>query len=127
LDSIKKRVLIVEDDVDVAMFQADALIGMGFEVLEARDGVKGLKIAQSEHFDLIIVDLTLPMMDGCELCRRLRESPATQRLPILIVTARSSIDPDAAHAYILMAEGAVLLKPYEAHEFRDKVRALLDG
>ena len=79
------RILIVEDDESIAAIERDYLIIDGFEVEIASNGRSGLEKGCTDAFDLILLDLMLPGMDGFEVCRRLREKT---NVPILIVTAR---------------------------------------
>lgn len=80
-----ERILIVEDDAAIAAIEKDYLEIDGFCVEIASDGVSGLKRGLSGAFQLILLDLMLPGMDGFAVCRRLRE---TLNIPILMVTAR---------------------------------------
>lgn len=79
------RVLIVEDDDAIAQIERDYLVAAGMEATIAATGTQGLTLALSGDFDLVLLDLMLPGMDGFEVCRRLRERLDT---PILMVTAR---------------------------------------
>ena len=80
-----RHILIIEDDRDIASIERDYLELNGYQVEIAPDGVTGLERALRGSFDLILLDLMLPGMDGFSVCRRLRE--ATD-IPILMVTAR---------------------------------------
>ena len=82
----KPCVLIVEDERDIVDVVDFNLRQAGCKVLKALDGVEGLRLAQSEKPDLVILDLMLPGMDGKEVCRRLRQGDATRTIPILMRT-----------------------------------------
>ncbi|MBO7389931.1 MAG: response regulator transcription factor [Clostridia bacterium] len=85
-----KRILIVEDEKNIAEIERDYLELDGFEVIIENNGVNGLNRAMNEEFDLAILDIMLPDMDGFEICRALRKE---KDIPILMVTAKvSSID-----------------------------------
>jgi DNA-binding response OmpR family regulator len=79
------KILIVEDDAAIAAIERDYLSVSGFEVEIAEDGNSGLRKGSTGAYDLILLDLMLPEMDGFEVCRRLREKTD---IPILMVTAR---------------------------------------
>ncbi|MBP3462400.1 MAG: response regulator, partial [Tyzzerella sp.] len=79
------RVLIIEDEVAIADLEMDYLELSGFEVETENDGMVGLKRALSEDFDMYILDLMLPNVDGFEICRQIREEKNT---PILMVSAK---------------------------------------
>ena len=83
--STKKRILIVEDEQSIAELEKDYLELSDFEVVIANNGTDGLELAMSEDFDLYILDIMLPGMDGFEICERIRE---ISNAPILMVSAR---------------------------------------
>ncbi len=80
-----RRILIIEDDGDIAAIERDYLELAGYQVEIAADGPTGLKRGLAENFDLILLDLMLPGLDGFAVCRKLRENTD---IPILMVTAR---------------------------------------
>ena len=80
-----KRILIIEDDKDIAAIERDYLAAFSYEVEIAADGTEGLRMGLENRFDLILLDLMLPGMDGFAVCRKLREH---LDIPILMVTAR---------------------------------------
>lgn len=82
---VSKRILIIEDDQAIAEIERDYLQLSQFEVVLANDGAEGLKQALTGTFDLILLDVMLPTMDGFEICKKLRE---TLDIPILMVTAK---------------------------------------
>ena len=79
------HICIIEDDAAIAEIERDYLEINGFTVSVATDGVSGLNLTQKESFDLILLDLMLPQLDGFTLCRKLRER---LDIPILMVTAK---------------------------------------
>ena len=79
------KILIIEDEVAIADLEKDYLELSGFEVKIENRGDKGLQTALKEQFDLIILDLMLPGMDGFEVCKRIRED---RNVPILMVSAK---------------------------------------
>ena len=83
------RVLIVEDEARIRQFLMRGLEAEGFSVVAAADGVTGLEVALQEHFDLVLLDLLLPGLDGLSLLRSL--AGARPELPVLIVSARSEL------------------------------------
>lgn len=84
------KVLVVDDSTSVATIIAVALKKEGYEVLEANDGVDGLKLAIAERPDLIICDSVMPRMDGFALLRALRTNPATEAIPAILLTSKAS-------------------------------------
>jgi len=81
-----RKILIVEDDPNALSFAAYTLRQAGYQVLTASNGVEGLKMAQEEEPDLVLLDVLLPGMDGFEVCHRLKNALATAKLPILMLS-----------------------------------------
>jgi DNA-binding response OmpR family regulator len=79
-------VLLVEDDQFLASMYAEKLLGVGYRVLTASDGDVGLRLAATEHPDLVLLDVLLPRLDGFEVLRRLKANDATRHLPVIILT-----------------------------------------
>ena len=85
---MSQHILIVEDEVDLANLIEITLINAGFEVSKANDGKTGLSLALSGNFDLMMLDIMLPEVDGLEICRQVRlNDPST---PIMMLTARDT-------------------------------------
>lgn len=115
------HILVVEDHAPLARNLADALEGQGYSVDFAADGVHGLQLALAHDYDLLVLDLALPGLDGLELCRRLREQQA-RRVPVLMLTARDTL-ADKLQGF---ANGAddYLIKPFAMEELLARCRAL---
>lgn len=114
------RILVVEDEPSLREGIVDLLAGDGHEVTAVGDGVAGLEAGLRDPFDLIVLDLMLPRLDGREVCRRLRAArPGT---PILMLTARGSEDDKVRG----LMEGAddYVTKPFSARELLARVRVL---
>jgi two-component system, OmpR family, response regulator len=113
-------ILLVDDEDAVQKLLAYPLERDGFRVLQARDGEEALRRFESEHVDLVVLDLMLPRVDGLEVCRRLR---ATSSVPIIMLTARDD-ELDKVLGLELGADDYIT-KPFSIREFRSRVRALL--
>ena len=111
---------MVEDELGLREGLCDLLAGDGHEVSAAADGAQGVARGLAEPFDLVVLDLMLPRLDGIEVCRRLRA--ARPGMPILILTARGGED-DVVRG---LGEGAddYVTKPFGARELLARVRAL---
>src|SRR3546814_12963824 len=83
-------VLIVEDNRNISEMVGEYLEGRGFEVDYASDGLDGYRLAADNTYDVIVLDLMLPRLDGIEVCKRLREE-ALKSTPVLILTARDTL------------------------------------
>jgi len=117
---MKKEVLVIEDDADIVELLTIHLEDLDCNVYDASDGIDGLKMAQSGNYDLIILDLMLPGMDGIEICRKLRSEE--KYTPILMLTAKAE-DIDKI---IGLETGAddYMTKPFNIREFISRVKAI---
>jgi len=115
------RILVVEDDVQLAEVVAEALTDAQYAVDVARDGESAWDWLESLTYDLLVLDVTLPRLDGIRLCRRLRDRHLT--LPVLMLTARDTI----ADRITGLDAGAddYVVKPFDLQELLARVRALL--
>lgn len=115
------KILVVEDNPDLAANIADYLEARGLVVDVAGDGPAGLRLAATQSFDAILLDLILPGMDGIALCRRLREDLG-HTTPILMLTARDTLDDKV----IGLGAGAddYLVKPFAMREVLARIQAL---
>ena len=102
-----KRVLIVEDDANLRIVIRMVLERAGYEISEARHGVAALESIAEEMPDLVIADMTMPVMGGVELIDRIQSNPATASLPIVLL---SGLQVDSAVSRLV---DAVVLKPFE--------------
>ena len=115
-----RRILIIEDEVSIAELERDYLELSGFEVELEGDGKKGLERALNEEFDLMILDLMLPGMDGFEICKRFREVKNT---PIIMISAKKE-DIDKIRGLGLGADD-YMTKPFSPSEMVARVKAHL--
>ncbi len=90
--ALSGRVLVVDDELPNRLYLRKLLEARGCEVFDADSGDAALSLAEKKVLDLVLVDVMMPQMDGFELCGRLRESPRTDRVPIIMVTAKSKIE-----------------------------------
>ncbi len=117
-----KKILMVDDDPDLREALADQLVGTGeFDVFEAADGAGGLERARDEHYDLVILDVGLPDMDGRELCRLMRKQGV--KCPIVMLTGHAS-DSDQIHGLESGANDYVA-KPFKLPVLLARIRAQL--
>lgn len=112
------RILIIEDDISIAELQRDYLEIHEIEAEIVTDGIEGLNRALNEPFDLIVVDLMLPSMNGFDICRRIREM---KNIPLIIVSAKKE-DIDKIRGLGLGADDYIT-KPFSPSEFVARVQA----
>lgn len=115
-------ILLVEDNHHLSEMLGEYLEGKGFEVDYAADGLEGYRLARENTYDVIILDLMLPRMDGLEVCRALRED-AHNNTPILMLTARDTLDDKLTG----LAAGAddYLTKPFAVQELEARLKSLI--
>ena len=115
-------ILVAEDHADARLLMRDILEGMGHDVVEAGDGLEGVKLALTESPDLIILDLMMPTASGDSALRFMRGTPGLETIPILVVSAH----PDIAR--IATENGATgwVAKPVRIDELTHKIDALLE-
>lgn len=114
------RVLVIEDEADIADFIRRGLLYKGYVVDTVRDGTSGLRVVQQQAPDVVILDLMLPDIDGVEVCRRLHEQTA---IPIIILSARDTL-PDKIEGLDAGADD-YLTKPFSFEELLARLRAVL--
>jgi DNA-binding response OmpR family regulator len=118
----KAKVLVIEDDRSLVEVLSYNLKAAGYEVLVATDGQDGLLRAETKSPDLVVLDLMLPVVDGLDVCRRLRAQPATRDLPIIMLTAKAE-ESDEIVGFSLGADDYVT-KPFSVKVLLERVKAL---
>ena len=115
-------VLVVEDNRNISEMIGEYLESRGFEVDYAADGLDGYRLAVENSYDVVVLDLMLPRMDGMEVCRRLRNE-ARKSTPVLMLTARDTLDDKLTG----LGSGAddYLTKPFAIQELEARLRALI--
>lgn len=116
----KKRILIIEDHTDLANILSLNLSDLDYDVKHAADGLKGLNYLENESFDLVILDIMLPGMDGLEICRRIRNQ--NNYTPVLMLTSKSS-EIDRVLGLEIGADDYVT-KPFSVREVMARIKAL---
>lgn len=116
------RILVIEDNRDILANVLDYLQLKGFSVDSAQDGLSGLHLASTGHYDLIVLDIMLPGIDGFQVCKRLREDGHNE-VPILMLTARDALD-DRLQGLKAGADD-YLIKPFALTELVARIEAIL--
>ncbi len=116
-------VLAADDDEDILELITFRLERSGYTVVQARDGEEAWNLAQAQPPDLAVLDVMMPKLDGFELTRRMRAKPETERVPIILLTARAQ-DADVQQGFDAGADD-YLRKPFSPQELRARVQAIL--
>jgi CheY-like chemotaxis protein len=119
------RVLVVDDDPAIRRVVCALLDLDEYGLLEAADGLSALEVVKSERPDLVILDLTMPRLDGLRACQALRSDPELAGTRVLVLTGRDQPD-DRAAAHDAGAD-AYLVKPFSSLALLDAVQRLMDG
>ncbi len=117
---MRKKILVIDDDIATLKFIAANLEANDYDVLKARDGHEAIKIIEKELPDLAILDIMMPNMDGYEVCRRLRE---WSQIPIIMLSARC--DEEDKVKSLDMGADDFLCKPFGLDEILARIRAVL--
>lgn len=117
------HVLVVEDEDSILLSLQFLLAQAGYTVTTARDGVAALRALEAQAPDLVLLDVMLPLLDGFELCRRIRANPALADTRIMLLTARGR-DSEVARGLALGAN-AYLTKPFSTRDLMQRIRTLL--
>lgn len=120
---MKPRILIVDDEPEIGRLLSLILRGAGFEVAAVEDGRAALEHLAASATDLVLLDVIMPELDGFETLRRIRESPPTATLPVLMLTAGAGAG-DRARAERLGADDFIA-KPFDPVDVVERVRARL--
>ena len=118
-----KTILLVEDNEDNLIVYRTILDHVGYRVIEARDGEEGVARARADHPDLILMDVSLPKMDGWEATRRIKADEGTRQIPIIAVTAHA-LDDDREKATQVGCDG-YLAKPVAPRRVVEEVERFI--
>ena len=119
----KSKVLVVEDAEATWTVEERSLVGAGFDPTICTNGSAALEAIASEDFDLVVLDLALPEVDGWAILGRLRAEPRTASVPVLIVSARD--DAETQQKARLSGANGFLAKPFDVDKFRQLVNDLV--
>jgi len=117
-----RTILLAEDDPHIRRVSEVALRRDGFEVYSVADGLHALRALEERPFDLVVLDGMMPVLDGVEVCRRIKENPRTQNVPVVLLSARSLVADEQAGR----SAGAVgyIRKPFDALGLSTELRRL---
>ena len=118
----RSRILVADDTESIRSLFSKLLLADGHEVLSAADGAAALDAVQNHRPDVVLLDVTMPHVDGLEVCRRLKSDPATRLTPVVLVTGQTDLS-DRIRGLEAGAD-EFLSKPVHPHELRARVRSL---
>ena len=120
----RQRILIVDDTKDILLVVSRRLQSWGYDAFTAESGEEGLRIAQEQHPDLVLLDIMMPKMKGRDVCARLKADPTTADIPVIFLTALGLAD----HIKAGMDLGAddYIVKPFEPAELKERISICLE-
>jgi len=116
-------ILVADDEQDIRELVAYRLSRSGYRIVEARDGEEAFQLAADQALDMAVLDVMMPRLNGFDLTERLRHTPATERLPILLMSA-SVQEADISRGFAAGADG-YLTKPFTPDQLLTRVRDVL--
>ena len=119
---MRKKILIVDDAETIVMMER-MILGKTYEVVTARNGLEAVEMAVSEHPDLILLDVVMPMLGGVETCRQLRGKAETREIPIIMVSTRS--EAESVEASFESGCSDYLTKPINGLELLSRVKSFI--
>lgn len=119
------RILIAEDELDIRELIKITLTFSGFEVVAAEDGRKAVELAQDGEYDLIMMDVQMPHMDGYDACREIKKMPALRHVPVVFLSAKGQ----SSEVKEGLGAGAIdyMLKPFAPDELITRINQILEN
>jgi DNA-binding response OmpR family regulator len=120
-----RRILVVDDDENILSLERTILEQKGFEVTAARGGAEALKLLSEATFDLVLLDVMMPEVDGFTVCRKIKDDPRLKHTPVIFLTAKGGGDALAEG----FESGAIMYinKPFTANKLLTIVNTMLEG
>jgi CheY-like chemotaxis protein len=119
-----KKILVVDDEKDVVLVLLRRLKTQGYDAVSAGNGDEALGLVRKNRFDLIILDIMMPGMDGTELARILKDDPKTKNIPLIFLSALGVKQSDTG--FVKAGSDIIFSKPYEFSDLAGKIEELLN-
>jgi DNA-binding response OmpR family regulator len=120
-----KKILLIDDDPEILEVLTLLLTSKGYEIEKAMSAEQGFDKIVKVEYDMIVLDIMLPGMDGFDLCKKLKDDDRTFHIPVLMLTARAEM-ADKLRGYFSGAFDYIV-KPFDRHELLDKINALFEA
>lgn len=117
------RILVVDDSPTVVQVVRQMLVEGHYDVLSASDGEEAIRVATDHHPDLVLLDIILPKLNGYQVCRQIKSSPETARIPVVMIT-RKAKEEDRQWG-VEQGADAYIPKPFNAQDLLDVVQRLI--
>ena len=119
----KSTILVIDDDKDVLALMAELLDIRGYDVLTADTGLEGVQLAMSKHPDIVILDISMPEMDGGQVAEKLKDHPQTQNIPIIFLTGLITKDSEVGSNHVV-GGNIMFAKPCNMDELAEQIEKL---
>jgi CheY-like chemotaxis protein len=121
---MKKKILMVDDDLDLCLIFQTVFEHLGYDSVFAVDGAEAVKIATTQKPDLILMDIIMPVMNGYQATRMIRQNPKTRSIPIIAVTALTS--PEEREECLKSGCDDYIAKPFKIKDLASRIEKLLN-
>jgi two-component system, OmpR family, alkaline phosphatase synthesis response regulator PhoP len=121
---MSKRIVVADDDPDLVALMTLPLTTRGYEIAAGGNGEEAIGLVRRYRPDLVILDVCMPLLDGLEACRRLKDDEQLKHIPVMLITATASLLPAPDVLYALQVEG-YLIKPFPVRVLIEKIEQLI--
>jgi two-component system, OmpR family, alkaline phosphatase synthesis response regulator PhoP len=121
---MSKRIVVADDDPDLVALMTLPLRKRGYEIATGGNGEEAIDLVRRYRPDLVILDVCMPLLDGLEACRRLKDDEQLKHIPVMLITATASLLPAPDVLYALQVEG-YLIKPLPVRVLVEKIEQLI--
>ncbi|WP_447984900.1 response regulator [Nitrospira sp. Nam74] len=121
---MSKRIVVADDDPDMVAFMTLPLTKRGYEIAAGVNGQDALELVRRHQPDLVILDVCMPLLDGLDACRQLKDDEELKHIPVMLITATASLLPAPDVLYALQVEG-YLIKPFPVRVLVEKIEQLI--
>jgi CheY-like chemotaxis protein len=122
--NMSKRIVVADDDPDLVALMTLPLRKRGYEIATGGNGEEAIDLVRRYRPDLVILDVCMPLLDGLEACRRLKDDEQLKHIPVMLITATASLLPAPDVLYALQVEG-YLIKPFPVRVLVEKIEQLI--
>jgi two-component system, OmpR family, alkaline phosphatase synthesis response regulator PhoP len=122
--NMSKRIVVADDDPDLVALMTVPLTKRGYEIETGGNGEEAIDLVRRYRPDLVILDVCMPLLDGLEACRRLKDDEQLKHIPVMLITATASLLPAPDVLYALQVEG-YLIKPFTVRVLVEKIEQLI--
>jgi|SRR5687767_12135558 CheY-like chemotaxis protein len=121
---MSKRIVLADDDPDMVTFMTVPLTKRGYDIAPGANGKDAIDLVRHHRPDLVILDVCMPLLDGLDACKQLKNDEDLKHIPVMLITATASLLPAPEVLYALQVEG-YLIKPFPVRVLVEKIEQLI--